>query len=262
MKLVERALLLGAVVLLGWAALVTVQAAVVQRRGDRQLDAMLAGSISPPFVSTFEARRPGQGELLGRIEIPRVGMRAVVHEGIDKRTLLRAVGHIPGTAFPGSTGTIGLAAHRDSYFRPLKDVRVGDELFVTTPHGRIRYVIRDTQIVRPEDTWVLRPTTHESVALVTCYPFSYIGLAPERFVVRADREDRPARPPAIDAREGKASVTLAGSRGGGDSIRKAARKPGKVSAGASRQASPDMKRQKKPASSKRGFWKKLASIFT
>jgi hypothetical protein len=156
-------------------------------------------------------------------------------------------------------GTVGLAAHRDSYFRPLKHVRAGDELFVTTPLGRIRYVVRETWIVEPDDTWVLEPTRHESVTLVTCYPFRYIGLAPQRFVVRADREDA-TEPDAADvAASGKrpdyGSKRLAPpSRAGKPAGRKSVKST-------SREKSHDAETLKKPGQ-KRGFWKKVRSILS
>lgn len=269
LRVVERTFMAVAVGLLGWTAAVTVEAAVLQWSGERQLDEMLARAIPVDSratieqgarrASTFETRPPARDELLGRVEIPRLGLRAVFHEGIDEATLLRAVGHIPGTAFPGLAGTVGLAAHRDSYFRPLKDVRVGDELFVTTPLGRIRYVVRETWIVEPDDTWVLDPTRHESVTLVTCYPFRYIGLAPQRFVVRAYRQDA-TEPEATD-------VVLIGTPPGDGSKRlapasKAAKPAGRKSVkSTSRETSPAAESLKKPGQ-KRGFWKTLRSILS
>jgi sortase A len=279
-RVVERTLLAAGAALLGWTAVVLLDAAALQRRGERQLDEMLAratasaperAKIRAVGVSTFEVRRPAQGELIGRLELPRLGLRAVVHEGVDDRTLLRAVGHIPGTAFPGTRGTVGLAAHRDSYFRPLKGVRVGDELFVTTPHGRIRYVVGDTRIVEPEETWVLDPTAHESVTLVTCYPFSYIGLAPQRFIVRARREDLPPRALAGGVERSTSSshhpvsrVTAAAAPAAGSLG--SAKKPGKPSPRRMKRASPPKPTTDGAApgqgGTKRGFWRKLLSVVT
>jgi sortase A len=207
---------------------------------------------------------------VGRIEMPRLGLRAVVHEGIDGRTLLRAVGHIPGTAFPGTHGTVGLAAHRDSYFRALKDAREGDELFVTTPSGRIRYVVHDTRIVQPADVWVLEPTPQESVTLVTCYPFSYVGVAPERFVVRARREDATLRSSAIQAESGDRGTArsavpmsaVAAGEGPPSQVRAAKKRAVRLSAGRPPDSASAAKGQKKPKGSNRGFWKTLLSVLT
>src|SRR5205814_8666088 len=106
-------------------------------------------------------------------------------EGVDTWTLRRAVGHIPGTALPGERGNAGFAAHRDTFFGPLKAVRSGDEVIVTTAGGQYRYAVTGTRIVDPEDVSVLAPTPDTTLTLVTCYPFDYVGSAPQRFIVRA-----------------------------------------------------------------------------
>ena len=104
---------------------------------------------------------------------------------MDTRTLRGAVGHIPGTALPGERGNAGFAAHRDTFFRPLQGVRKGDEVIVTTPRGVYRYSVTGTRVVEPENVSVLDPTKETALTLVTCYPFDYIGSAPQRFIVRA-----------------------------------------------------------------------------
>jgi sortase A len=148
----------------------------------------------------LESPPPEEGELLGRIHIPRLGVTAVVLEGVGKRTLRRAAGHIPATALPSEDdGNIGIAAHRDSFFRALKDVRKDDTIELTTLDGTHRYQVEWTKIVEPDDTSVLAPTGQPALTLVTCYPFYYVGSAPKRFIVRANRldedeEDEPAGP--------------------------------------------------------------------
>jgi sortase A len=122
---------------------------------------------------------------VGRIEIPRLNLRAIIAEGIDARTLRRAVGHLPGTPRPGDAGNVVLAGHRDTFFRALKDVREDDIVRITTPRGRYEYVVEATAIVEPTRTDVLGATAEPSVTLVTCYPFYLVGDAPDRFVVRA-----------------------------------------------------------------------------
>jgi sortase A len=129
-----------------------------------------------------------EGELLGRIEVPRVHVSALVLEGVDPLTLRRGVGHIPGTALPRQPGNVGLAGHRDKFFRGLKDVRRGDVITLTTPDGTFHYHVDWTRIVEPHDTAVLDPSPQPSLTLVTCYPFYYIGSAPDRFIVRAHLE--------------------------------------------------------------------------
>jgi sortase A len=125
---------------------------------------------------------------MGRIDIPRLGVSAIVRAGSDTRTLRLAVGHIPGTALPGDAGNVGLAGHRDTFFRQLRNIKTDDLIRIATPDGEYAYRVERTTIVNPQDVWVLDPTDHGVLTLVTCYPFSYVGSAPQRFVVRARLE--------------------------------------------------------------------------
>lgn len=118
--------------------------------------------------------------------IPRVGISAEVIEGDDAADLKLAPGHIPGTALPGQHGNIGIAAHRDTFFRPLRFIRKGDLIGLTTLSGTYRYRVVSTQIVTPDDVQVLGPTKTDTLTLVTCYPFYYVGSAPKRFILRAE----------------------------------------------------------------------------
>jgi sortase A len=126
-----------------------------------------------------------QDESIGRIEIARVGLSVVVLEGDDARTLRRGAGRIPGTARPGQPGNVAIAAHRDMFFRKLRDVRKGDLIQFITPVGSYRYNLESTEIVAPTQTDVLNSTAEPTLTLITCYPFDFIGAAPNRFVVRA-----------------------------------------------------------------------------
>ncbi|HEX3940892.1 MAG TPA: class D sortase, partial [Acidobacteriaceae bacterium] len=125
--------------------------------------------------------------LIGRMEVRRLGLSLFVVEGTDESTLRRAAGHIAGTALPGQVGNIGIAAHRDTFFRPLRKVRRDDVITLTTPGGEYRYRVVSTKIVRPEDVAVLSSDGNEILTLVTCYPFYFVGAAPNRFIVRAAR---------------------------------------------------------------------------
>lgn len=127
------------------------------------------------------------GEPIGTLEIVRVGLSGIVVEGDDGSVLDRAIGHLPDTPLPWQAGNSALAAHRDALFRPLRSVRFGDILRLKTPHGDFDYRVRDILIVKPEDVWVIDPTPVSMLTLISCYPFSYIGHAPERFIVRAER---------------------------------------------------------------------------
>jgi len=113
----------------------------------------------------------------------------VIIEGDDVSSLQLAVGHLPDTPLPWESGNSALAAHRGTFFRPLKDVRIDDVVSLTTRPGAFKYRVRETMIVNPEDVWVLRPTDRPILTLTTCYPFSYVGHAARRFIVRAERVD-------------------------------------------------------------------------
>jgi sortase A len=127
---------------------------------------------------------------LGILRIPKIGLEVAVLEGTDDFTLNRAVGHIEDTARPGEAGNVGIAGHRDGYFRGLKEIARGDTMELETLSGVDSYRITDIWIVKPEDVQVLDPTPQPSVTLVACYPFYFVGHAPQRYIVRAVRESR------------------------------------------------------------------------
>ena len=112
-------------------------------------------------------------------------LSAIAREGVDARTLRGSVGHVPGTALPGDEGNAAFAAHRDTYFAALKDVRMGDEVVITTKDGVHRYTVTQTRVVDPSEVSVLDATGGRTLTLVTCYPFDYVGSAPRRFIVHA-----------------------------------------------------------------------------
>ena len=140
------------------------------------------------------APAPSAGTLIGRLEAPTVKMTATVLEGSDDKTLSRGAGHIEDTPFPGQPGNVGIAGHRDTVFRPLRNIKVGDPLQLTTADRLYRYKISNTVIVGPDDVYVLDPTETPTLTLVTCYPFDFIGNAPKRFIVQAQLVGDEARP--------------------------------------------------------------------
>ncbi|HZI78835.1 MAG TPA: class D sortase [Vicinamibacterales bacterium] len=188
---IERLLLLVALAAFGYVAGSMGSAAFYQDYESRQLDEVLRGARPAAAASAPAATR----RVLGRLEIPTLGVSTIVREGEDARTLQLAVGHIAGTALPGSAGNMGLAGHRDTFFRRLREIDVGDVIRLVAVEGTYTYVVESTQIVDPDDVWVLDPTPEPSLTLVTCYPFTYIGSAPERFIVRA-RMTTPRAPAA------------------------------------------------------------------
>lgn len=147
--------------------------------------------LLPPVEAAMPARSEKhsiiafQGSALGRIEIPAIGLSTMIMEGVDGRTLRRGAGHIPGTPLPGQAGNIGIAGHRDTFFRALQNIRKEDEITLETLSGIYRYRVDAIEVVNPEETRVLANSGEEILTLVTCYPFSFVGPAPKRFVVRA-----------------------------------------------------------------------------
>jgi sortase A len=124
---------------------------------------------------------------LGKIEIVRLGVAAMIMEGVDERTLSHAVGHVPGTPLPGGLGNAALAGHRDTFFRALRNVQHGDEITLTMLDGSYLYLVDSTQVVKPDDTQVLDDSEGSILTLVTCYPFYFVGPSPKRFIVRAHK---------------------------------------------------------------------------
>jgi sortase A len=122
---------------------------------------------------------------LAIMRIESIRLKVGVFEGTDELTLNRAVGHISGTAPIGSGGNIGIAGHRDGFFRGLKDLNLGDNIELTYSGERHAYTVDSIRIVKPEDVWVLAPRSNPSLTLVTCYPFYFVGNAPERYIIQA-----------------------------------------------------------------------------
>jgi sortase A len=124
--------------------------------------------------------------LVGQLEIAKVGLSAIVLEGVGSRTMRVAIGHVPGTPKPGQPGNVALAGHRDTFFRPLRQIRINDEISVDTRLQMFHYRVTSTEIVNAHDVAVLESHHKNELTLITCYPFSYIGPAPKRFIVHAD----------------------------------------------------------------------------
>jgi len=165
-----------------------VQAAAVS---ETPLSAELPTDSSLWSVQRIEAHEASlnqpAGTPLAILRIPSIRLEVAVLQGVDEWTLNRAVGTIPGMALPGETGNVGIAGHRDGFFRRLKDVRQGDVIELVTLEGTEEYAIAETRIIDPDAVEVLAPTPEPAITLVTCYPFYYVGSAPQRYVVRAVR---------------------------------------------------------------------------
>jgi sortase A len=201
LKWTHRALFVCAILLLGYCGFVLADSWVFQRRESMDLDRQLLGqrvaSQGTPQAQSSASRKgkPAAAThgLVGRLEIPRLLFSEVVVEGIGSTTLRRGIGHIPGTALPGQPGNVGLAGHRDTLFRSLKDLRVNDTIQFSTPRGYFRYEVASLRIVDADNVGVLAASGENVLTLVTCYPFYYVGPAPKRWIVRA----RQVSPPTL-----------------------------------------------------------------
>jgi sortase A len=171
-------LVAAGLICLGWYGFVTIESAQARHAVERALE---TAPVSPP------APVDDTGQPVGLLEIPRVGLSAPVLVGDDEKTLRAAAGLLPDTPRPWQDGNTAVAGHRDGDFALLRLVRKGDRIRMTTPRGNFEYEVVSTRVVQPTDLSVLAPGPTASLTLITCYPFFFVGAAPERFVVRADR---------------------------------------------------------------------------
>ena len=141
-------------------------------------------------LDTVGAQHETGAPAIGRLEVPRIGLSALVLEGDDENTLAVAVGHLPDTPLPWQEGNSALAGHRDTFFRPLRHVQLGDDIRLTTSRGAFRYRVTRQMVVDPDQLWVLDHSPTAALTLITCYPFNFVGPAPRRFVVHAERVER------------------------------------------------------------------------
>jgi sortase A len=178
---------------LSYWAVVFVRARLYQTRetqrfaGERHAGPDTASQSKSP--STEKPPYPGTGSPVAVLEIPRLALATIVVEGAEERELKLGPGHIRGTSLPGEGGNVGVAGHRDTVFRPLRFIRGDDTIKLITHEREYQYKVVSTEIVGPDDIQVLYPTGHETLTLVTCYPFQFVGPAPRRFIVRADCAD-------------------------------------------------------------------------
>jgi sortase A len=152
----------------------------------------LSGRLSEPHILA-------EGEVIGEIQVPRLGLSVMVVQGDSSASLRHAVGHLAKSALPGEWGNVVLAGHRDTYFRPLRDIRLGDEIRFKTLENNFEYVVESIEVVAPRDIRVLEVFTGNDLTFITCFPFYYVGPAPKRFVVRArEVENMPQKQLARD----------------------------------------------------------------
>jgi sortase A len=171
-------------VILGYCITAWIDSRLRQAEGSRELDRVLSERNLETAPPAPKMNIP-DGGLIGRVEIPKLHLSAVVFQGADSSILGHGVGHVAGTALPGQPGNVVLAAHRDTFFRGLRNIQKGDMVMVTTESGPRSYEVESTEVVNPTEVGVLRPTVKPTLTLITCYPFYYVGHAPKRFIVRA-----------------------------------------------------------------------------
>jgi sortase A len=189
----SRALMALGLACLIFYSVVTVHTWRYQRAAKSQVEKMMSIERSPAAVREYvpEVSKPLKtGEIIGRVDIPRLRLSAAVAEGDDNKTLGKAVGHLPETPLPWHRrGNVALAAHRDGLFRSLEGIRLNDDVRVVTARGEFHYRVTKTHIVDPDDVWVIAQTDTPTITLITCYPFSFVGNAPRRFIVKAELVD-------------------------------------------------------------------------
>lgn len=169
---------------LAYVGLTLLDARLFQQSAKHSLETQIK-MVKSTKVGQFRPIIQEEG-ILGRIDIPRLGVSIAVLQGTGSRVLRLGAGHIEGTPLPGDAGNSGIAGHRDTFFRELRDIRRNDEIQLQTPTALLHYVVDWVKVVDPNDTTVLEPSTAEStLTLVTCYPFQFLGSAPKRFVVHA-----------------------------------------------------------------------------
>jgi sortase A len=173
---------------LGYAAYVVVDAHAYQAYEQSKFENASSKELAPPLV---------EGGVIGEIQVPRLRLKAIVVQGDSHTILRRAVGHVPETALPGALGNVVLAGHRDTFFRPLRNIRLGDSITFQTPTGAFHYLVESTEVVPATAVEILNATTGHTLTLITCFPFDYIGPAPKRFVVRARELASPPAEPLL-----------------------------------------------------------------
>jgi len=176
--------LTGGIFALGYAGFVSADSHAYQALEMKKI--RQAGRFAEPRVFA-------EGDVMGEIQVPRLGLSAIVVQGDSPANLRRAVGHLSNSALPGEWGNVALAGHRDTFFRPLRDIQVGDEIRFKTSQYSFEYVVESMEVVAPSDIQVLEPSSGHDLTFITCYPFRYVGPAPKRFVVRALEVDRMPR---------------------------------------------------------------------
>ena len=192
LRWLQRAIFIGGVACVTWVYVTWKEAKFYQLYARTEFRQMVHVAKSPPVAELPRvpaSNRPIE-PVIGLLDIPRLDVSVVVLEGDDDQTLRLAVGHLPDTPLPWDDGNMSMAGHRDTFFRALRQLHVGDNIQIVTTRGTFDYRVSHMVIVGPEELSVLRPDDGTALTLITCYPFTYLGNAPQRFVVQAERVTR------------------------------------------------------------------------
>jgi len=189
----ERALWIAGCCALGYCGVVLIhawrtQATLVRSFEQSRIRTNAANhaAVDLPNGPTDGGSGQPESRLVAHLEIPKVGVSAMVLEGVGSRTLRIGLGHVPRTSWPGSPGNVVIAGHRDTFFRPLRNIELCDEISLDTAARTYRYRVSSFEVVDPHDVNELTFHGKDELTLITCYPFSYIGAAPKRFIVHAE----------------------------------------------------------------------------
>lgn len=180
LRMMSTILLVAGLAALGYAGYVYISAYLFQKM---ETIALTKPAHHAPAIGHFIP----EGGTIGLIKIDKLGLSAVVVEGDSAPALRRGVGHVPGTPLPGERGNSVLSAHRDTFFRPLRNIRAGDAITLQVRGSQFTYEVESTAVVPPTAVEVLQPHGRDELTLITCYPFNYLGHAPYRFIVHAHK---------------------------------------------------------------------------
>lgn len=153
-----------------------------EARQAEELKELKGKATSRPSALSYNLPK---GEIVAKLEIPKIGLDTIIVEGIDNSTLKKGPGHYPGTVLPGQRGNCIIASHRDTFFRNVGELDINDPIKVSMAGYNYTYVVTNKQVVKPTDLTPMNPTSYPALTLITCYPFHYIGPAPKRYIVTA-----------------------------------------------------------------------------
>jgi len=194
LKFLERACLIIGLTMITLGIAVRIDGAVHRQAAVAEFERIRNTSVSPTdqlnwseqrIADYQEALQQDAGETLAVLRIPSRNIEVPVFDSTNETALNRGSGHVTGTSLPGDRGNVAIAAHRDGFFRSLEDIEIGDEIELTTLEGQQIFRVSKLDVVDPLNVGVLNPTEDTAITLITCYPFNYVGAAPDRFIVRA-----------------------------------------------------------------------------